>query len=406
MSECKSYDIVDTPLLDTIPFDVVDTPFSKNSDIVFFDSIDTHPIDILNAVPNDIVYKFVENSRSPCKITNDSESPNSEFVDGGVNQQDVDGFFSKSTTVTSSYSYTHTTMEEERKDNEGIVFKHTSFSPKLVTKEQNTKVSYDSDFYYDMSTFPRGKMTILNVKYFRRASGMADYPRHGTDRDADNLCELFVELGFVVDRYDNPTRNDILSILKAAANEDYSKMSCCAVAILTHGEEGILYGTDAHVKIKDITKLFRTRSLAGKPKLFLFQACQGSEYMNPIDSVDGPGNLANQKDAALTLPSESDFLYAYSTVPGYYSWRNSTNGSWFMESLCGVFRQYAHKMDVLRMLTRANEVLSKRKSNTAVRATDNKTQIASIVTQLRKDFFMNPPNGPLETKPHLPGIKL
>ncbi|XP_065642909.1 caspase-3-like [Hydra vulgaris] len=402
MSECLPYDIVDTPTLATIPFDIVDTPFRDTTDRVIFGPIDTHSIDILDTAPNNIVSQLVENS----KITNNSEISDSELADGGVNQQGVDGFFTKYTSVSSSYSYTHTKIEEERKDNEGIVFKHTSFAPKPLTKEQNTKLSFDSDFFYDMSSFPRGKMTIINVKYFQRASGMADYPRHGTDRDADNLCELFVELGFVVDRYDNPTRKDILNILKVAANEDYSQMSCCACAILTHGEEGIVYGTDAFVKIKDITKLFRSRTLAGKPKLFLFQACQGSEYMNPIDAVDGPGNLAEQKDMALTLPSESDFLYAYSTVPGYYSWRNSTNGSWFMESLCAVFRQYAHKMDVLRMLTRVNAIVSQRKSKTNVRATDNKRQIASIVTQLRKDFFMMPPHGPLETKSDLPSIKL
>lgn len=34
------------------------------------------------------------------------------------------------------------------------------------------------------------------------------------------------------------------------------------------------------------------------------------------------------------IPMEADFLIAYSTISGYYSWRNSVNGSWFIQSLC------------------------------------------------------------------------
>lgn len=289
----------------------------------------------------------------------------------------------------------------ERRDKEGIVTKHTTYHPKPLEKTTKGHSKVDatdavpSDSFYDMSHFPRGKLTLINVKHFKRSSGMADYPREGTDRDAEGLTNLFLDLGFVVERFDNPSKSEIVAIVKAAAHEDYSSKSCCACAILSHGEEGIIYGTDDFVKIKDITKLFRSRTLAGKPKFFLFQACQGSEYMNPLDSVDGPGRLRSEQEMALTLPSEADFLYAYSTVPGFYSWRNSRRGSWFMEALVQVFRQNAHKMDVMRMLVRVNDVVAYRKSRTDDYKTDNKRQIASLVTQMRKDFFLCPPYGPL-----------
>lgn len=42
------------------------------------------------------------------------------------------------------------------------------------------------------------------------------------------------------------------------------------------------------------------------------------------DETDGPPEYGNE----ISLPTEADFLYAYSTVPGYYSWRNSVKGSW------------------------------------------------------------------------------
>ena len=118
--------------------------------------------------------------------------------------------------------------------------------------------------------------------------------------------------------------------------------------------------------------------------------------MNPLDSVDGPGDLnMTEEDMVLALPVEADFLYAYSTVPGYYSQRYEKRGSWFIESLVKVFRENAHKMDVMRMLVRVNDIMSLRKSNTHSVKTNDKLQIASLVTQMRKDFFIFPPYGPL-----------
>ena len=55
--------------------------------------------------------------------------------------------------------------------------------------------------------------------------------------------------------------------------------------------------------------------------------------MDSVDATDGPApdatdGPADNRTNDISLPIESDFIYAYSTVPGYYSWRNSRNGSW------------------------------------------------------------------------------
>ena len=282
---------------------------------------------------------------------------------------------------------------------DGIVFKYTTYQPKPVNKKlakYNTSVDYASqiysDNYYKMDCFPRGKLTLINVRYFTKASGMSE--RKGTDIDANKLTGLFLDMGFIVDRFDNPSKKEILAIMKAAANENYSDKACCACAILSHGKEGKIYGNDGEVNIKDITGMFQTVGLAGKPKFFLFQACRGSEYMNSFDTVDGPPRKKEEK-MVLALPLEADFMYAYSTVPGYYSWRNEMRGSWFVEALVQVFRDNAHKMDVMRMLMGVNDIISVRKSRSGDIEANSKSQIASIITQMRKDFFMFPPYGPL-----------
>lgn len=287
------------------------------------------------------------------------------------------------------------TITRSRTKLESIISTHTTFFPaKLQQKHIELSQEYlkaDLSYNYDMSSFPRGIFTLFNVEHYIPATGMSDYPRKGTERDADALCALFLELGFIVERYDNPTQKAIFEGLDRIAN-DLGSLSCCGCAVLTHGEEGILYSSDSSIQIKDITKRFRKKSLAGKPKFFLFQACQGSDYMDSIDACDGP---TKPDEEAISLPCEADFFYAYSTVPGYYSWRNSRNGSWFMQSICSVFRQNAHNMDLYRMLTRVNGHVSNRKSRTDDKATDDKRQIAAIISQMRKEFFFFPPYGPL-----------
>ena len=50
--------------------------------------------------------------------------------------------------------------------------------------------------------------------------------------------------------------------------------------------------------------------------------------MDGIDGMDCEDGPTDDKTNAITLPTQADFLYAYSTVPGYFSWRNCTKGSW------------------------------------------------------------------------------
>lgn len=109
--------------------------------------------------------------------------------------------------------------------------------------------------------------------------------------------------------------------------------------------------------------------------------------MEGLDVPDGP-----QPDETVSVPIEADFLYAYSTVPGYYSWRNSTYGSWFIQSLIKVFEENAKHMDLLRMLTRVNAILSTCESQTNNPITRNKRQVASIVSMLRKELYFFPGN--------------
>lgn len=67
----------------------------------------------------------------------------------------------------------------------------------------------------------------------------------------------------------------------SASEEDHSDSSCFACILLSHGEEGMIYGTDGAMPIKTMTSMFRgdmCKSLVGKPKLFFIQVGNSEDF--------------------------------------------------------------------------------------------------------------------------------
>ncbi|XP_062859127.1 caspase-7 isoform X2 [Trichomycterus rosablanca] len=173
-------------------------------------------------------------------------------------------------------------------------------------------------FQYKMNYQRVGKCIIINNKNFDIRTGMN--VRNGTDRDAGALIKCFRDLGFEVVLKNDQTCERIIHILKEASEEDHSNSACFACILLSHGEEGMIYGTDGVMPIKNLTSLFRgdvCKSLVGKPKLFFIQACRGSEFDDGIQTDSGSPNDTLETDASPShkIPVEADFLFAYSTVP-------------------------------------------------------------------------------------------
>ena len=141
---------------------------------------------------------------------------------------------------------------------------------------------------YQMKSYPRGICTIINNKFF---SNMNE--REGTDADAAALQQLFTHFGFYTSRYNNLTGNQMRRLFKETAAKDHTKFDCLVVAVLTHGTKGKLYGTDGRlVPVEEITELFtgnKCPTLAGKPKVFLLQACRGERKDKGVkyDMTDG-----------------------------------------------------------------------------------------------------------------------
>lgn len=204
--------------------------------------------------------------------------------------------------------------------------------------------------YYNMAHKQRGMAIIFNHEHFDIHSLKS---RTGTHVDSDNLAKVLKNLGFRVTVLNNLKAKDVNKYIQQTAEMDHSDYDCLLIAVLTHGEMGLLYAKDTHYKPDNLWYYFTADncpSLAGKPKMFFIQACQG-------DKLDGGITLTNRTEtdglptSTYRIPIHADFLIVFSTVPGFYSWRNTTRGSWFMQALCEELRYYGTERDILTLLT-------------------------------------------------------
>ncbi|XP_011168465.1 caspase-1 [Solenopsis invicta] len=249
--------------------------------------------------------------------------------------------------------------------------------------------------YYNMNHSKRGLALIFNHEFFT-VSHLK--PRCGTNVDCENLIITLKNLGFEVNDYHNLTHKDVVKQLERVAEMDHSEHDCLVVAVLSHGELGLLYAHDAAYKADSLWHYFtadRCQSLAGKPKLFFIQACQGDKLdpgINLKERTETDGNLV----PTFRIPTQADFLIAYSTIPGYYSWRNTSRGSWFMQALCMELRDNGTRYDLLTLLTFVCQRVSLDfESNTPDNmAMHQQKQIPCITTMLtRLVKFTSPKNG-------------
>ncbi|KAM9377266.1 caspase-3-like [Pholidichthys leucotaenia] len=241
------------------------------------------------------------------------------------------------------------------------------------------------EYRYKMDYPCIGTCLIINNKNFHRKTGMG--PRKGTDVDAGAVAKTFNNLGYKVRIHNDQTVERMTRLMTEASQEDHSQCASFVCVLLSHGDEGAIYGTDGFTELDDLVKPFKgnhCKSLLGKPKLFFIQACRGSLFdEGALIETDSVAEHQSEK-----IPVEADCLYAYSTAPGYYSWRNTENGSWFIQKLCESLDQYGRSLELMQIMTRVNRrVAVEFESASNLPGFNQKKQIPAIVSMLTKEFY-------------------
>nr|XP_019597553.1 PREDICTED: caspase-6 isoform X2 [Rhinolophus sinicus] len=260
---------------------------------------------------------------------------------------------------------------------------------------------FDPAAKYKMDHKRRGMALIFNHERFFWHLTLPE--RRGTSADRDNLKRRFSDLGFEVKCFDDLKAEELLLTIHEASTSSHVDADCFLCVFLSHGEGSHIYAYDAKIEIQTLTGLFKgdkCQSLVGKPKIFIIQACRGHQHdvpVIPLDVVDHktapPDANVTQVDAAsvYTLPAGADFLMCYSVAEGYYSHRETVNGSWYIQDLCEMLRKFGSSLEFTELLTLVNRKVSQRrvdfcKDISAI----GKKQVPCFASMLTKKLYFSP----------------
>ncbi|XP_071768059.1 caspase-6-like isoform X2 [Centroberyx gerrardi] len=260
---------------------------------------------------------------------------------------------------------------------------------------RSSSLSLDPAEEYKMDNKRRGLAIIFNQERFFWRLGMND--RHGTNADRFNLERRFKELNFEVQAYDNLRQEEVLNKISEAAEANHADADCFVCVFLSHGENDHVYTYDGKISIQDITALFKgdkCKSLVGKPKIFILQACRGDKHDEPVTPMDVVDSEVKTNEVVVdagviyTLPAGADFIMCYSVAEGYYSHRETINGSWYIQDLCEVWRTFGNSLEFTELLTLVNRKVSMRSvGNCNDRSAIGKKQVPCFASMLTKKLY-------------------
>ncbi|XP_029462106.1 caspase-8 isoform X2 [Rhinatrema bivittatum] len=260
---------------------------------------------------------------------------------------------------------------------EGILSPETA-SPTMCDFPASQEEQLQNNSVYKMNSRPRGICLIINNHNFEKAR--LEIPklqnlrnRNGTDIDAEDLRSVFTMLHFKPEVHQDLTAQGILKTLNKYSTRNHQASDCFVCCILSHGDKGVIFGTDGQeVPIPKLTTFFSSSncpSLAGKPKVFIIQACQGVSFQKAVNvEPDCRSSLAqcevDSNSRGECIPEEADILLGMATVTDYVSYRSPNQGTWYIQSLCSHLRESCPRgEDLLTILTRVNHEVSRKIDN-------------------------------------------
>jgi len=266
--------------------------------------------------------------------------------------------------------------------------------PKSSSEPKEAVMSVERDAEeYNMNHNRRGKAVIFNHDMFMKGD-----PRPGSNHDVKSLTETYTKLGFQVIPYHNKKVEFIKNAITDLVEEDHSDADCLLVTVLTHGTySNQIQAYDDYYAAENLWLHFRADkcgSLAGKPKIFIIQACRGNKSDSAVTlrHTEADSKSETYNSEAYKIPTYADFLIAYSSMEGCYSFRDPDTGSWFIQSLCKELQGHSSTKDFLKILTRMTrrvgiEYESYNKKDPSLH---QKKQVPSFNSMLIRDLYLKP----------------
>ncbi|XP_053186632.1 caspase-8-like [Scomber japonicus] len=226
---------------------------------------------------------------------------------------------------------------------------------------------YNQADYYSLTRNPRGVCMVISNEVFL---GTGLTRQRGVQEDA--LHTVFTRLGFTVVIHKDLTAEAMQRELKALGTRNFMNDDALVVCILSHGEKGIVLGTDEQqVSLQELTRPFNSGqapTLAEKPKLFFIELCDGQAHFDHFVSGPGTGSLHHcnrqnslEKDAG-HIDETAPWDLLLSTMLDCKPFQNTSTGSIYTQELCRqltISAESSENHDILTVLTRVNREVSK-----------------------------------------------
>ena len=229
---------------------------------------------------------------------------------------------------------------------------------------------------------PRGMTLIINnASFAHHPQHGKQLPRHRSEVDVSRVKTLFDALDFSVRAKQNLSKQQLLMELDDVVCQDHSAYDCFVLWLMSHGRSrGEVFCSDGDtIPIQFLNDMFSNcETLSGKPKLFFIQVCRGI-------GEDVGGEFCPDYDISSLYPAttRSDFLYAFSTVDEYVSYRNENEGSHYVRCFVEAFRKHVAHDHILDILTVVNHEVSKIDTERPSSKNRNRTKICKQMPEVR-----------------------
>lgn len=217
-----------------------------------------------------------------------------------------------------------------------------------ITSNNITQVKLGIECYHIDRTRPGVLLIINQFKFYADPDPSLAYllpsmpleERRGTEKDVQSLQKTFKKFNFKIVTKNDLPHKEILEEIKRTIEAMEGTDSSLFVAILSHGIDGCVYGSNSiPLEVREIRNQIYSSGdhvLLGRPKCLIVQACQGQnlQISRRLASSNELQTDSPTATPSVAIPPCSDFLIAWSTVDGFASLRHVLTGTWFIQTLC------------------------------------------------------------------------
>nr|XP_022286252.1 caspase-6-like [Crassostrea virginica] len=253
-----------------------------------------------------------------------------------------------------------------------------NFEVRLSRKSRPRLVETEPDCY-PMRGKARGRLVIINNFQFGQEVDVERMNR--SQQDATSLDVLFKQLHFQTKQHSNLTLKKLSSVLEEERTRDQASLECFVMVVMSRGDGEHIYGVDGYrINTDSIISMFdceHCSNLRGKPKIFIFQACNdATKSTDNFEKNYKKASMSSSFTLSDKLRSDMFILKATKDVEVRYG---GAFGSRFIQSFVYLMRNLACEEDFQEIVTKINPLNA-----------TNEPEIVQYASSLTKRLFFNP----------------